>query len=71
MAILSLDDFKSSTDVEFSKGTWVVEYHDRTHLSEDTYIRLGKIEIEECTPDGTCFFRFQPFEQWETCKMYQ
>ena len=60
MAILSLGDFKSSTDVEFSKGTWVVEYHDRTHLSEDTYIRLGKIEIEEFTPDGTCFFRFQP-----------
>lgn len=60
MAILSLDDFKSSTDVEFSKGTWVVEYHDRTHLSKGTYIRLGHIEIEEFTPGGVCFFRFQP-----------
>ena len=60
MAILSLDEFKSSPDTRFSKNTWVVEYHDQTHLSGDTYIRLGRIEIEECTPDSTCFFRFYP-----------
>ena len=58
MAILSLRDFKSSPVGSFSKGTWVVEYHDQTHLSEDTYVCLGKVKIEECTPDGTCLFRF-------------
>lgn len=60
MPILSLDEFKSSADIVFSKGTWVVEYHDRTHLCENTYIRLGKVEIEECTPNGRCFFSFSP-----------
>ena len=69
MAILSLDKFRSSPDARFSEGTWVVEYHDRTHLSRDTYIRLGKVEIEECTPDGNCFFRFHPqcSEELEKC----
>ena len=60
MAIFSLDEFKSSPDVRFSKGTWIVEYHDETHLCKDTYIRLGKVEIEECTPDNNCFFSFHP-----------
>ena len=60
MAILSLNDFKSLTDVRFSKGTWVVEYHDQTHLWPDAYICLGKVEIEECTPEGNCLFSFQP-----------
>lgn len=60
MAILSLDEFKSSPDAQFCKGTWAVEYHDRTHLCGGCFICLGKIEIEECTPNGTCFFRFDP-----------
>lgn len=69
MAILSLDKFKSLSDARFSKGTWIVEYHDQTHLCEDTYIRLGEIEIEECTPDNNCFFWFHPqsSKQLETC----
>jgi hypothetical protein len=69
MAIRSLDEFKSSPDARFSEGTWIVEYHDRTHLREGTYIRLGRIEIEECTPNGNCFFRFHPrcSEQLEKC----
>ena len=69
MAILSLDEFKSSPDARFSEGTWVVEYHDRTHLRGDTYIRLGKVEIENCIPKGNCFFRFHPpcGEQLEKC----
>ena len=69
MAILSLHNFKSLSDARFSKGTWVVEYHDQTHLCEDTYIRLGRIEIEEYTPDNNCFFWFHPrsSEQLETC----
>ena len=60
MAILSLDDFKFSADIVFSKGTWLVEYHDETHLPGGKYIRLGSVEIEECTPNGACFFRFYP-----------
>ena len=69
MTILSLDKFRSSPDARFSKGTWVVEYHDKTHLCEGTYLCLGKVEIEECTPDGNCFFRFHPRsgKQLETC----
>ena len=69
MAILSLDEFKSLPDARFSKGTWIVEYHDQTHLCEDTYIRLGKVEIEECTPDNNYFFSFHPRsrKQLETC----
>ena len=69
MAILSLGEFKSLPDARFSKGAWVVEYHDKTHLRENTYIRLGRIEIEECTPDGNCFFRFHPqcSKQLEKC----
>ena len=69
MDILSLDEFKSLPDARFSKGIWVVEYHDQTHLCEDTYIRLGKVEIEECTPDNNCFFSFHPRsrKQLETC----
>lgn len=60
MATLSLDDFRSSPDAQFSKGTWIVEYYDRTHLCGDTYLSLGKIDIEECTLNGECFFRFYP-----------
>ncbi len=60
MAIFSLDEFKSSPDTRFSKGTWIVEYHDQTHVSEGNYLGLGKVEIEECTPNGNCFFRFHP-----------
>ena len=69
MTILSLDEFRSSPDARFSKGTWVVEYHDKTHLCEGTYLCLGKVEVEECTPDGNCFFRFhpRPGKQLETC----
>jgi hypothetical protein len=59
-AILSLDDFKASTLGRFAPGTWVVEYHDRTHLPGDTFISLGKVEIEECTRSGDAFFWFQP-----------
>ena len=32
MPIFSLNEFKSLSDARFSKGTWVVEYHDQTHL---------------------------------------
>ena len=60
MDTLSLEQFKSASDAQFSKGTWVIEYHDRTHLSEGTYLRIGKFEIEECTPGGNCLFRFHP-----------
>jgi len=69
MAILSLDEFRSSPDAQFSKGTWVVEYHDRTHLPKDNYLCLGKVEIEECAPDGNSFFLFYPCsrEQLEKC----
>lgn len=60
MAIRSLKQFKSAPDARFSKGTWVIEYHDDTHLFEGTHICLGKLEIEECTPEGNCFFWFRP-----------
>jgi hypothetical protein len=59
-AILSLDDFRSSPFGRFAPGTWVVEYHDRTHLPEDVYVSLGKVEIEECTRSGDAFFWFRP-----------
>jgi hypothetical protein len=59
-AILSLNDFKSSPFGRFAPGTWVVEYHDRTHLPEDVYVSLGKVEIEECTQSGDAFFWFRP-----------
>lgn len=58
--ILSLNHFKSSPVGRFAPGTWVVEYHDRTHLPVDTYVALGKVEIEECTPKGDAFFWFRP-----------
>ena len=69
MAILSLDEFRSSSMAQFSKGTWVVEYYDRSHLPEDTYLNLGTIKIEECTPDRNYFFSFHPQsgEQLEEC----
>ena len=69
MAILSLNDFKSLSVAPFSQGTWVIEYHDKTHLSEGAYVRLGTVQIEECTPDGICLFRFHPTsnEQLERC----
>ena len=60
MTILPLDKFRSSPDAQFSKGTWVVEYFDRTHLRKDDYLPLGKIDIEERTPDGQYLFRFYP-----------
>lgn len=59
-AIFSLDDFKLSPVGRFAPGTWVVEYHDRTHLPRDTYVSLGEVEIEECTQKGDAFFRFRP-----------
>ena len=59
MPILSLNEFKSS-DARFFKGTWVVEYHDKTHLRGETYLCLGKVKIEECTSNGSCFFSFYP-----------
>ena len=60
MAILSLDEFRSSPDAQFSKGTWVIEYFDRTHLHKDNYLSLGQVDIEERAPDGQYFFRFYP-----------
>ena len=57
---ISLDNFRSSPDTWFSKGTWIVEYCDRTHLRKDSYVCIGKVDIEECTPDGNCFFWFYP-----------
>lgn len=60
MPILSLDTFKSSQNAQFTKGTWLIEYHDKTHLCEGAYVLLGKFEIEERTPNGDCFFRFHP-----------
>ena len=57
---ISLDEFRSSTDTQFSEGTWVVEYHDRTHLHKDNYLPLGKIDIEECKSDEERLFRFYP-----------
>ena len=69
MAILSLRDFKSSAVGHFTEGTWVVEYHDQTHLSDGTYVSLGGLKIEECTPDDICLFRFYPTssEELEIC----
>ena len=69
MTILSLDKLDLHQMLGFPKATWVVEYHDKTHLCEGTYLCLGKVEIEECTPDGNCFFRFHPRsgKQLETC----
>lgn len=60
-AILSLNEFKSSID-HFAKGTWDVEYYDRTHLdrNEMPHVLLGSIEIEEVTPKGDVIFRFKP-----------
>ena len=60
MTILPLDEFRASPDAQFSKGTWVVEYFDRTHLRTGNYLSLGKIDIEERTPDGQHLFRFYP-----------
>jgi len=56
MDILSLEQFKSAPGAQFAKGTWIIEYHDRTHLSEGTYLGIGKFEIDECTPEGNCLF---------------
>ena len=60
MTTLSLKKFRLCSDTQFSKGTWVVEYHDRTHLHKGTYLCLGKFEVEECTLNGHSFFRFYP-----------
>ena len=60
MAILSLNEFRSSQETQFSKGTWIVEYHDKTHLSEDSYLCLGNVKIEESAPNGNSLFRFYP-----------
>lgn len=59
-ATFSLNDFKLSPVGRFAPGTWVVEYHDRTHLPKDIYVSLGKLEIEECTQRGDSFFWFRP-----------
>ena len=69
MAILSLEEFRSSPDTQFSKGIWIVEYHDETHLSEGNYLSLGNVKIEECAPNGNCLFRFYPCssEKLEKC----
>lgn len=60
MAILSFNEFRASRKTQFSKGTWIVEYHDETHLSENSYLCLGNVKIEECAPNGNCLFRFYP-----------
>ena len=60
MTALSLKKFRSCSDTQFSSGTWIVEYYDRTHLRKDTYVCIGKVDIEEYTPNGNCFFRFYP-----------
>ena len=60
MAILSLMQFRSSRDTQFSKGTWIVEYNDVTHLPENRYLCIGKVKIEDCAPNGNCLFRFYP-----------
>jgi len=59
-SVLSLGDFKSLPAGQFAPGIWVVEYHDKTHLPENTYVALGKAVVEECTQKGDTFFRFQP-----------
>ena len=60
MDILSLEQFKSASGAQFSKGTWIIEYHDRTHLRKDNYLPLGEIDIEECKPGQECLFWFYP-----------
>ena len=60
MAILSLNEFRSAESTQFSEGTWILEYHDDTHLSDCRYISLGKVIIEESAPNGNCLFRFFP-----------
>ena len=72
MSILSLDKFKSSTSDCFDSGTWIVAYHDRTHLKEEfvesgdqtnlkaDYIELGQVEVEEHTQQGDALFWFRP-----------
>jgi len=57
-AIISLNDFKSQ--LVLSPSTWIVEYNDNTHLENDTYIKLGRIEVEEVSPDGTAYYSFLP-----------
>ena len=58
--ILSLDEFESSSIGTFDPGTWIVEYHDRTHLPKNTYVSLGKVEIEFHPQREDKFFRFRP-----------
>lgn len=61
MVVTTLCEFKSSSDSQFSIGTWIVEYYDRTHLPKgSSYLCLGKIEVEECLPNGQSIFRFYP-----------
>ena len=69
MAILSLNEFRSSEQTQFSKGTWTIKYHDETHLSDGSYLSLGYVKIEECAPNGNCLFRFfpRPSEELEKC----
>ena len=69
MEILSFKKFRSSPDFQFSKGTWIVEYNDETHLSDGSFICLGKVKIEECAPNGNCLFHFYPrtSEKLEKC----
>ena len=59
MAIFSLDEFKSSPDVRFSKGTWVVEYHDETHLRAKEPIFVSeKSKLRNVRQIIAVFFRF-------------
>ena len=60
MPTFSLNEFKCSAYGQFDVGTWVVKYHDRSHLSKDTYVSLGTIEVEESTQRGDSFFYFRP-----------
>lgn len=58
--LLTLHEFRSRHKACFMPGTWVIEYHDRTHLPNDTFVSLGIMEIQECTPEGEAFFWFRP-----------
>jgi len=60
MPILSLDDFKSLPIGQFAPGSWTVEYHDRTHLADKTYVPLGEVKIEEVSRKGDVLFSFRP-----------
>ncbi len=58
--ILSLGEFKTAAGRHLCKGTWTLEYHDRTHLPRGAFVALASIEIEDGGPGGNWFFRFEP-----------